>query len=71
MNVGQVNLELEEDMDHKLFNQLMAAKATDDEIAELYEDLRHIFDDPFNDLINEAVSKRRCIYLEVNQTVVQ
>ena len=54
-------------MEHKLFNQLMAANVEDDEIAELYEDLRHIFENTFDDLINEAVNKRGCVYLELLQ----
>jgi len=54
-------------MDHKLFNQLVAANAADEEIAELYEDLRYIFDAPFDELINEAVSKRGCVYIEACQ----
>jgi hypothetical protein len=55
-------------MEHKLFNQLVAADATDEEMAELYEDLRYVFGDPFDELIEEAVSKRGCVYVESCQT---
>lgn len=54
-------------MAHKLFDQLTAANVADDEIAELFEDLRYIFDAPFDELIKDAVSKRGCIYVEVCQ----
>jgi hypothetical protein len=54
-------------MTHKLLDQLMAENVTDDEIADLYKDLQHIFDTLFDELINEAVSKRGCVYVEVCQ----
>lgn len=54
-------------MEHKLFNQLVAANVADEEIKELYDDLRHIFESTFDELINEAVNKRGCIYLEICQ----
>jgi hypothetical protein len=50
-------------MTHKLFDQLMAENVTDDEIADLYKDLRHVFDTTFDGFINEAVSKRGCVYI--------
>lgn len=56
-------------MEHKLFNQLMAANAADDEIEELYKDLKNIFDAPFDELINEAVNKRGCVYMELCQSL--
>ena len=51
-------------MAHKLFNQLVATNVSDDEIEELYKDLQYIFDFPFDELINEAVNKRGCVYIE-------
>lgn len=45
----------------------MAEKVTDNDIAELYEDLRYIFDAPFDDLINDAVVKRGCVHIELCQ----
>ena len=56
-------------MQHKLFDQLMAAEASDDEIAELYNDLKYLFDAPFDELINEAVNKRGCVYMEICQSL--
>lgn len=50
-------------MDHKLFNQLMAAQASDEEVAELYQDLYRVIEQPFDTLIHEAVSQRRCVYI--------
>ena len=57
-------------MAHKLFDQLMDANASDDEIEELYKDLKNIFDAPFDELINEAVNKRGCVYIENYQALV-
>ena len=54
-------------MQHKLFDQLMAAKASDEEIAELYADLQDIFASTFDELINEAVNERGCVYMEIPQ----
>lgn len=48
-------------MAHKLFEQLMAANVADDEIAELYTDLQDLFENTFDELINEAVNKRGCV----------
>ena len=56
-------------MEHKLFNQLVAAKVADDEIAELYADLRYIFESTFDEVINEAVNKRGCVYIELCQAL--
>jgi hypothetical protein len=52
---------------HKLMGQLMAAEVSEDEIAELFEDLRYIFDNPFDTLINEAVTLRGCTYIETSE----
>lgn len=54
-------------MDHRLINQLTASDATEDEIKELYEDLRYIFENPFDCSINEAISQRGCAYIEQTQ----
>ena len=56
-------------MAHKLFDQLMDANASNDEIEELYKDLKNIFDAPFDELINEAVNMRGCVLIEVAQTL--
>jgi len=50
-------------MDHKLMGQLNASDATPDEIEELYQDLRFIFDNPFDSLISEAM-ERGCVYID-------
>ena len=52
-------------MDHKLFTQIAASDASEDELAELYEDLKFILDNPFAELIDEAVIKRGCVYVEL------
>jgi len=54
-------------MNHKLFNQLTAANVSEDEISELYEDLKYVFDNPFDILIDDAVTKRGCAYIEQPQ----
>ena len=51
-------------MAHKLFDQLTAAEASDDEIEELYMDLRFVFDNPFDAAINEAIHQRGAAYIE-------
>ena len=55
-------------MAHKLFDQLTSANATDAEIEELYQDLRFVFENPFDDEINLALS-RKCVYVEQTQPV--
>lgn len=52
---------------HKLINQLSAADVPEDEIMELYQDLQFIYDNPFDDAIEEAVTMRRCAYVEIPQ----
>jgi hypothetical protein len=52
---------------HKLFNQLTAANVSDDEIAELFEDLQFIFQNPFDTLIEEAITLRGATYVEHHQ----
>jgi hypothetical protein len=56
-------------MAHKRFIELLGAGTSDDEFKELYEELRYIFDSPFDKLINEAVSNRGCVYVELRQTL--
>jgi len=56
-------------MNHKLMNQLTAANASDDEIMELYVDLQFIYDNPFDEAIEEAITVRRCAYIEIPQVV--
>ena len=56
-------------MAHRLFDQLSAANASDDEIEELYNDLKFVFDNPFDDAINEAIKVRQCSYIEQPQPV--
>ena len=56
-------------MNHKLFNQLTDANVDDDEIEELYQDLRFIFDDPFDVVINDAIKQRGVVYIEQIQPV--
>ena len=56
---------------HKLFNQLMVANANEGEVQELYEDLREIFQNSFDELISQAISQRGCSYVDPIQTTVQ
>jgi hypothetical protein len=51
-------------------SQLMASSPSEDDITELYEDLKYVFDSPFDTLINEAVIERGAVYIEhPNQSV--
>lgn len=52
-----------QDTSHRLINMLMATEPDEDEVQELYEDLRKIFDGPFDEEINAAMA-RNCIYIE-------
>jgi hypothetical protein len=45
----------------------MAADVSEVEIAELFEDLKYVFDNPFDPLINEAVTLRGCTYIETSE----
>lgn len=49
--------------DHKLYNYLMEANASQEEIEELYTDLKYVFDNPFDPLINAAM-ERGCTYID-------
>lgn len=51
-------------MAHKLFNELTAANVTDEEIEDLYNDLKFVFDSPFDTAIDEAIKVRKCAYIE-------
>jgi hypothetical protein len=44
--------------------QLMEANVSEEEIAELYEDLHYIFENPFDKKICEAM-ERNCSYFEI------
>ena len=55
-------------MNHKLFDQLTQANATDEEIEELYRDLQFVFDNPFDTEITLALN-RNCAYIEQTQPV--
>ena len=54
-------------MKHKLFDQLTAANVSDEEIEELYMDLRFVFENPFDVAINEAIHQRGAAYIEQSQ----
>jgi hypothetical protein len=54
----------DERVPHKLMGQLMAANVSEEEIAELYEDLKYVFDSPFDTAIGIAVDTRGCTYVE-------
>ena len=56
-------------MNHKLINQLTAANASEEEILELFVDLQFIYDNPFDEAIENAVTVRRCAYVEIDQMV--
>ena len=55
-------------MAHKLFD-LLGVGSSDDESKELHEVLQSMFESPFDKLINEAVSSRGCVYVELRQTL--
>ena len=55
-------------MEHRLLNQLTASNCTDEEIKELYEDLQFIYDNPFDQIVNDAI-QRGCAYVEIHQAV--
>ena len=48
----------------KLFKQLIEANVSDEEISELYEDLKYIFESTFDEAVAEAVNIRGCQYIE-------
>ena len=54
---------------HKLMGQLMSANVSEVEIAELFEDLKYIFDNPFDCAINEAITLRGSTYVEVGNNL--
>lgn len=49
---------------HKLFQQLMAASPAEEDVEELFADLQYIFDNPFDTAIEEAVTQRKCSYID-------
>jgi hypothetical protein len=51
---------------HKLFNMLMSApEVTESEIEDLFNDLKYVLENPFDALIQDAVSHRNCTYIEL------
>jgi hypothetical protein len=62
-SVDKCRLKWEKIMDHKLMGHLTASDATPDEIKELFNDLKYIYDNPFDTYINEAM-ERGCVYIE-------
>lgn len=55
---------------HKLFNQLMASNPDEDEVEELYNDLKAMFAGPFDDAIEDAVANRQCVYIELPEQLL-
>ncbi len=56
---------------HRLFNLLMSTSdITESEIEELFSDLKFVFENPFDTLIKEAVTSRKCTYIEVAEQTV-
>lgn len=50
---------------HRLMKQLLSAESvTEEEMCELYEDLKNIYDNTADSLIEQAVVQRRCTYVE-------
>ena len=50
---------------HRLFNLLMSTlDVTESEIEELFSDLKFVFENPFDSLVEEAVTIRKCTYIE-------
>jgi hypothetical protein len=62
--------EMEDLMNHKLINQLSAANAAEEDIEELFQDLKFVYENPFDAAIEEAVNARGCVYVEISQSVV-
>jgi hypothetical protein len=51
---------------HRLFKMLSCAtEVTESEVEELYNDLKFVFENPFDSLIEEAVHQRNCAYIEL------
>lgn len=50
---------------HKLFSLLIASNPADEDVADLYQDLKYIFETDFDSAIQEAVTVRGCTYLEM------
>jgi hypothetical protein len=56
----------ESKLNHRLFNQLMAADASEEEVEELYNDLKFIFENPFDRAIEVALTQHGSTYIEQN-----
>lgn len=61
---------MEDLMNHKLINQLSAANVAEEDIEELFQDLKFVYENPFDAAIKEAVDTRGCAYVEISQSVV-
>jgi len=51
----------------RLFDEVLATAPTDTEIQELYTDLSYVFGSPFDTKINEAITMRGAVYIEMPQ----
>jgi hypothetical protein len=63
-------LEMENLMNHKLINQLTSANVADEDIEELFLDLKFVYENPFDAAIEDAVAKRGCAYVEPSLSVI-
>jgi len=53
--------------DHKLFHLLMDADASEEEIEELFQDLKQIFENPFDENIELAIGRGSTYVEEYSQ----
>ena len=56
-------------MNHRLLNQITAAEVTEEEIKELFDDLKFIYDNPFDETIRKAIAERCVAYVEIHQPI--
>ena len=56
-------------MNHRLLNQITAAEVTEEEIKELFDDLKFIYENPFQETVEKAIVERAVAYIEINQPV--
>lgn len=50
-------------MPHLLFDQLIASNPDIADVEDLFFDLKALFDNPFDEAIDEAISSRQCTYI--------
>jgi hypothetical protein len=51
--------------DHRLMKQLLSSESvTEEEVLELYEDLKNIYDNPVDSILEDAIVNRGCTYVE-------